>query len=74
MDMSLGTAGMGAGIGGLASLECPPKNILFETKHEGDVGIVVVRQMTTRTSGYHTKPGTIQQIFLTARSLALKLV
>jgi hypothetical protein len=35
-----------------------------ESNHEGDVDIVVMRQTTTKTSGYYTKPADVRTIFL----------
>lgn len=40
-----------------------PKNIIKEYKVQNDVEIVVIRQYTTRTSGYQTKPDMIRSIF-----------
>ncbi len=40
-----------------ASKEVPmPLGIILETKRQDDVEIAIVRQKTTKTSGYHTKP------------------
>ena len=33
-----------------------PEGLVRETKSEKDVDVVVIRQYTTKTSGYHTKP------------------
>ena len=40
-----------------------PKGIVLEPKRETDVDIMVIRQMTTKNSGYHTKPGDAVRIF-----------
>ena len=40
--------------------------VTVETKRENDVDIAVLRQTTTRTSGYHTKPPAVRAIFLYA--------
>jgi hypothetical protein len=39
-------------------------NMTVESNHEGDVDIVVMRQTTTKTSGYYTKPADVRTIFL----------
>lgn len=40
-----------------------PKNIIKEYKVQNDVEIIVIRQYTTRTSGYQTKPDMVKSIF-----------
>ena len=40
--------------------------ITVEKSHEGDVDIIVIRQTTTLTSGYYTKPNAVQTLFLYA--------
>jgi len=39
------------------------KNIIKEYKHQEDVDVLVIRQFTTRTSGYHTKEKVLNEIF-----------
>jgi len=39
-----------------------PKRITVETKHQGDVVVVVIRGHTTRQSGYHTKPAACREL------------
>ena len=41
----------------------PPEKIIKEHKNEGDVEVFVIRQETTRTSGYKTNDKKIRQIF-----------
>jgi hypothetical protein len=48
----------------------PPSGIIKEFKVEDDVEVLVIRQKTTRTSGYHTKGRTIRQIFLEGLNMA----
>ncbi|MBI4845811.1 MAG: hypothetical protein HY810_04980 [Candidatus Omnitrophica bacterium] len=38
-------------------LKYPPGNVLFEKTKSADVDVLVIRQLTTKTSGYHTPPG-----------------
>ncbi|MBL7077080.1 MAG: hypothetical protein ISS31_06385 [Kiritimatiellae bacterium] len=47
---------------------------VLEPKHQGDVDIIVVRQQTTKTSGYHTKPAKVLAIFHLARAMARQLL
>jgi hypothetical protein len=47
-----------------------PAEIVAEPKQEQDVQIVVLRQRTTKTSGYHTKPKTCLAIFRHALAAA----
>jgi hypothetical protein len=48
----------------------PPDNIIKEYKSEKDVEVLVIRQVTTKTSGYHTGNSTIRKIFLEGLELA----
>ncbi|MFV1965019.1 MAG: hypothetical protein ACC628_06320 [Pirellulaceae bacterium] len=46
-------------------------NLTVEGTPENDVGVIVIRQHTTKTSGYHTKPKAIARIARAAwRSVA----
>lgn len=38
------------------------KNLIIETSIEQDVDVLVIRQKTTKTKGYHTKPPAVRQI------------
>ncbi len=38
------------------------RELTLETKREDDVDVLVIRQATTKTSGYHTKPKTIAML------------
>lgn len=53
----------------------PPKDIVVEPKHneQDDVDIVVIRQETTRTKGYHTPPVACIAIFTYALNQARRL-
>lgn len=48
----------------------PPRKILTEYKKEGDVEVLVIRQKTTRTSGYHTNLRAMRQILLNGVNIA----
>jgi hypothetical protein len=41
-----------------------------EFKYEGEVEVMVLRQETTKTSGYHTKPAVANEIFYEGLELA----
>jgi hypothetical protein len=44
------------------SLQLPPK-VISEYKTEGEIELIVIRQHTTKTSGYYTKPMAMVTIF-----------
>ena len=48
----------------------PPKGVIKEYKVENDVEVLVIRQHTTKTSGYHTKPAVAATIFKTGLNMA----
>lgn len=48
----------------------PPGNITKEYPVEEDVEVLVIRQVTTKTSGYHTGDSKIREIFLEGLELA----
>jgi hypothetical protein len=48
----------------------PPKGMIKEYKEQDDVEIVVVRQHTTKTSGYHTKSSKASEIFTNGLNMA----
>ena len=48
----------------------PPGNIIKEYKVEENVEVLVIRQVATKTSGYHTEDGKIREIFLEGLELA----
>lgn len=50
----------------------PPEKIIKEHKNEGDVEVFVIRQKTTRTSGYKTNNKAIRQIFAEGLRVAEK--
>jgi hypothetical protein len=52
--------------------ECP-RGIITELKNQGEVEVYVIRQRTTKTSGYHTKPKKCVQIFLEGLGVAGKI-
>ena len=41
----------------------PPSGIISEFKSQDKVDVLIVRQKTSKTSGYHTKPDRVQRIF-----------
>lgn len=41
----------------------PPHRVIKEHKTEDDIELIVIRQKTTKTSGYHTKPKAMVYIF-----------
>ena len=51
-----------------------PNRVIKEYKVEGDVEILVIRQYTTKTSGYHTKSAAIQTIFETGVKVAHAII
>ena len=51
-----------------------PNRVIKEYKVEGDVEILVIRQYTTKTSGYHTKSSAIQSIFSTGVQAAHAII
>ena len=51
----------------------PPPKIIKEFKKQSDVEVLVIRQKTTKTSGYHTKKKTVRRIFLEGLELAEEL-
>jgi len=55
------------------NLGSPPENVVLECKSEKDVEIAVIRQYTTKTSGYHTKIADIKKIFWHALKEARKV-
>ena len=57
-----------------AKPEPPPRNIVLEPKHENNVHILVVRQKTTKNSGYHTNQKTAHAIFDYAIRSARRLI
>lgn len=50
-----------------------PKNTTVEHETQGDVEIVVVRQTTTRTSGYHTPARRCRELMTTALELGRRV-
>jgi hypothetical protein len=48
----------------------PPEKITKEIKTEGEVEVFVIRQTTTKTSGYHTKDRKMESILRTGVKLA----
>ena len=41
----------------------PPSGIISEFKSQNKVDVLIVRQKTSKTSGYHTKPNRVRRIF-----------
>lgn len=48
----------------------PPKGVIHERKTQEDVDVAIIRQHTTRTSGYHTKPAKSAKIIANAVEVA----
>lgn len=57
----------------MQDFETPPKKVIVETDSQEDVEIAVIRQYTTKTSGYHTKDEAIKKIFWFALKEARRL-
>jgi len=55
-------------------LKSPPKNILFERAKSEGVDVLVIRQRTTQTSGYHTPLPAAQYVVATALQTARGLL
>lgn len=60
----------GFGLSKIHDAFSPPKNITKEFKVEDDVEVLVIRQTTTRTSGYHTKEKQMSVILSSGLDLA----
>jgi hypothetical protein len=50
-----------------------PRGMTTELKYQGEVEVFVIRQTTTKTSGYHTKPTKALRIFLEGLGLAKRV-
>jgi hypothetical protein len=48
----------------------PSNPLILEFKTQSEVEVLVLRQQTTKTSGYHTKPATMRQILAEGLQLA----
>jgi hypothetical protein len=64
----------GFGLSKIHDAFSPPKNITKEFKVENDVEVLVIRQTTTRTSGYHTKEKQTATILAVGLDLARRAV
>lgn len=51
----------------------PPKGIIKEYTKQKDVEVLIIRQHTTKTSGYHTKPRVVSAIFAEGMRQMLEL-
>jgi hypothetical protein len=60
----------GYGLDALTRSIAPPKGVIKEYKQENDVEILVIRQQTTKNSGYHTKPTVAAMILNTGLTMA----
>lgn len=56
--------------GGLRAPRSLPDNVVAEPKREDDVDVLVIRQRTTKNSGYHTKTADAVRIFNLALNAA----
>lgn len=54
-------------------VDSSPREIVVENKSQNDVNVIVIRQRTTRNSGYHTKPKDAARIFAFALTQARRL-
>jgi len=57
----------------LANVAVSAKDVLTFEEADKEVDVAVLRQKTTKTSGYHTKPADQRRIFSQAANLALAL-
>ena len=64
----------GLGLKELAGEFNPPEGLVKEFSSQEDAEVLVLRQRTTRTSGYHTGPERVRELLETGRSLARRLV
>ncbi len=60
----------GFGLGAVYREYDPPKNIVKEFNTEQEVDVLVIRQRTTKKSGYHTKPAAAAEILRQGLALA----
>jgi hypothetical protein len=58
------------GLGAVYRSYEPPRNIVKEFNTEREVEVLVIRQRTTKTSGYHTKPAAAEEILREGLRLA----
>jgi hypothetical protein len=63
-------AKQGFGLGTVYREYAPPRNIVKELNTEREVEVLVIRQRTTKTSGYHTKPAAAEEILRQGLALA----
>jgi hypothetical protein len=63
----------GYGLGDAFRKYHPPKNITKEYKPEGEVEVMVIRQHTTETKGYHTKPADARNIVFEGLDMAARV-
>ncbi len=60
----------GCGLRELGQSYRAPDKLISELKEQSDVEVFVIRQRTTKTSGYHTKPATMELILSEGLRLA----
>lgn len=60
----------GFGLRALHDAFHPPHGLVKEFKNQRDVEVMVLRQFTTKTSGYHTQPGTVHRTLRAGIELA----
>jgi hypothetical protein len=60
----------GFGLGRIHRTYRPPPNLVAEFDIKGEVEVLVIRQRTTKNSGYHTSSGTAREIFRQGITLA----
>lgn len=67
--------GMIGRLAGMLKLRLPgTSSVVFEPSSDGDVDVLVVRQFTTRTGGYHTGEAQAASVVRTALGLAEKML
>lgn len=64
----------GLGLDQLAREFQPPDGLVAEYKTQNGVQILVLRQHTTKTSGYHTEPERVVELLTLGRHLAKRLI
>lgn len=64
------TANTGFGLGKYVRRVETPRNIITEYSQDGEAEVIVIRQRTTKNSGYHTKINACKSIFNIALALA----
>ncbi len=64
----------GFGLGGFVNAVPVPKNIVINYEEDSNAEVIVIRQHTTKTSGYHTKPNSCKSILERTLQLARMII